>query len=59
MELLLCCLTTLSSIFHLYRGGHVYWWRKYEYPEEILITYGNAVWCTPRHAYEHDSNSQV
>jgi len=49
LEVSVMVLTTLSTIFKLWRGGHFYWSRKpAEYPDVIS--------SAPRH--QRDSNSQ-
>ena len=46
----LLCLTPLSTIFQLYRGGQFYWWWKPEYQEKTTDKLlHNVVSSTHRH----------
>ena len=61
----LCCVMPLSTIFMIYRGSQLYWWRKPEYPEKNYrhsashwhILSHNVVSSTLQH--ERSSNLQL
>ena len=57
----LWCLTPLSTIFQLYRGGQFYKWRKFEYPEKTtnLLQITIADNTTRNIHFSRDKNNMI